>query len=125
MKIENILANRVSKVKKFILTDVPFPIIILLMMSDDKKFYSKELDDFEIPEFLSDEDFEDWWESLPKVEIGFDEKLGERQEVLLKLNQRIIDGYRKLAKEKGLRSGGDLMKIVLSRYARNHLLEDF
>jgi len=55
MQIENILANRVSKVKKFILTAFPFPIIILLMMSDDKKVYSKELDDFEIPEFLSDE----------------------------------------------------------------------
>lgn len=96
-------------------------------MAKEDKFYLNELDDFdfEIPEFLSDEDFEDWWESLPKVEIEFDERLGERQEVLLKLNQRIVDGYRKLAKEKGLRSGGDLMKIVLSRYARNHLTEDF
>jgi len=95
------------------------------MMSDDKKFYSKELDDFEIPEFLSDEDFEDWWNSLPKVEMEFDERLGERQEVLLKLNRRIVDGYRKLAKGNGLRSGEDLMKIILSRYARNHLPEDF
>jgi len=57
--------------------------------------------------------------------MEFDERLGERQEVLLKLNQRIVDGYRKLAKENGLRSGEDLMKIVLIRYARNHLPEDF
>ncbi|MBC8229171.1 hypothetical protein H8E77_06455 [bacterium] len=96
-------------------------------MAKEDKFYLNELDnfDFEIPEFPSDEDFEDWWESLPKVEIEFDERLGERQEVLLKLNQRIVDGYRKLAKEKGLRSGEDLMKIVLSRYVRNHLSEEF
>jgi hypothetical protein len=96
-------------------------------MAKEDKFYSEELDDFEfeIPEFSIDEEFENWWNSLPKVEIEFDERLGERQEVLLRLNQRIVDGYRKLAKEKGLRSGEDLMKIVLSRYARNHLPEDF
>ena len=95
------------------------------MKFDDKN--SKELDDFEfeIPEFPGDEEFEAWWASLPKVEIEFDERLGERQDIWLRLNQRIIDGYRKLAKEKGLRSGEDLMKIVLSRYARNHLPEDF
>jgi len=96
-------------------------------MAKEDKFYSKELDDFEfeIPEFSNDEEFEAWWASLPQVEIEFDERLGERQEVLLRLNQRIIDGYRKLAKENGLRSGEDLMKIVLSRYVRNYLHEDF
>jgi hypothetical protein len=96
-------------------------------MAKEDKFYSKELDDFEfeIPEFSNDEEFEAWWTSLPKVEIEFDERLGERQEVLLRLNQRIIDGYRKLAKENGLRSGEDLMKIVLSWYVRNYLHEDF
>ncbi|MFQ6039645.1 MAG: hypothetical protein ACE5PV_02210 [Candidatus Poribacteria bacterium] len=96
-------------------------------MAKEGKFYSKELDDFEfeIPEFSSDEEFEIWWASLPEVEIEFDERLGERQEILLRLNQRIVDGYRKLAKENGLRSGKDLMKIVLSRYVRNHLSEEF
>ena len=96
-------------------------------MAKEDKFYSTELDDFdfEIPEFSNDEEFEAWWASLPKVEIEFDERLGERQEVLLRLNRRIIDGYRKLAKENGMRSGEDLMKIVLSRYVRNYLHEDF
>ena len=95
-------------------------------MSKEEKFYS-EWDDFEfkIPEFATDEEFEAWWASLPKVEIEFDERLGERQEILLRLNQRIVDGYRKLAKENGLRSGEDLMKIVLSRYIRSHVPEDF
>ncbi|HIE27593.1 TPA: hypothetical protein EYP66_09925 [Candidatus Poribacteria bacterium] len=96
-------------------------------MAKEDKFYSNELDDFEfeIPEFSSDEEFEAWWASLAKIKIEFDERLGERKEVLLTLNQRIVDGYRKLAKEKGLRSEEDLMKIVLSRYMRNHLPEDF
>ena len=96
-------------------------------MAKEDKCNSIELNDFEfeIPEFSSDEEFEAWWASIPKVEIEFDERLGERQDIWLRLNQRIVDGYRKLAKEKGLRSGEDLMKIALSRYARNHLPEDF
>ncbi len=89
-------------------------------MAKEGKFYLIESDDFEfeIPEFSNDEEFEAWWASLPQVEIEFDERLGERQEVLLKLNQRIVDGYRKLAKENGLRSGEDLMKIVLGNFQK-------
>jgi len=43
----------------------------------------------------------------------------------LRLNQRIVDGFRYLAKQKGLQDEEDLMKIVLMKYLSKHLSDDF
>jgi hypothetical protein len=81
--------------------------------------------DFPLPEFESEEKFESWWNSLPTIEIEFDERLGQRVDVLLGLNQRMVDGFHYLAKQKGLQCGEDLMKIVLGQYLSNHLPDNF
>ena len=81
--------------------------------------------DFAIPEFESEEELESWWRSLPSIDLEFDERLGQRIDVLLRVNQRIVEGFRYLAKQKGLQHGEDLMKIVLMQYLANHLPKDF
>lgn len=81
--------------------------------------------DFALPEFESEEKFELWWNSLPGIEIEFDERLGKHVDVLLRLNQRIVEGFRYLAKQKGLQHEEDLMKIVLMKYLSKHLPDDF
>ena len=81
--------------------------------------------DFALPEFESAQKFESWWNSLPIIEMEFDERLSQRVDVLLRLNQRIVDGFRYLAKQKGLQQGEDLMKIVLGQYLSDYLPDNF
>ena len=80
---------------------------------------------FALPDFESEEKFESWWNSLPSLEIEFDERLGQHDDVSLRLNQRIVDGFRYLAKQKELQHGEDVMKIVLMQYLSDHLPDDF
>ena len=87
--------------------------------------YNEDDFDFAIPQFESEAQFESWWSSLPAIEIEFDERLGQRVDVPLRLNQRIVDGFRYLAKQRGLQQGEDLMKIILSQYLSACLPDDF
>ncbi len=87
--------------------------------------YNEDDFDFAIPQFESEAQLESWWSSLPAIEIEFDERLGQRVDVPLRLNQRIVDGFRYLAKQRGLQHGEDLMKIVLSQYLSICLPDDF
>ena len=81
--------------------------------------------DFALPEFESEEKFESWWNSLPAIDIAFDERLGQPVDVSLRLNQRIVEGFRYLAKQKGLQQEKDLMRIVLMQYLSDRLPDDF
>ncbi len=78
-----------------------------------------------IPEFRNIEEMDAWWDAQEKVEANVDPRLLERVKSSIRLSRRAIDGYNYLAKEKGLRSGQTLMKIVLGNYLAKNLPEDF
>lgn len=81
--------------------------------------------DFEIPEFTTQEEFDAWWDALPKVKAEVDPRLKERIKTSIRLSRRTIEGFAFLAKQKGIRSGQTLMKIVLESYLSKSLPADF
>lgn len=81
--------------------------------------------DFEIPEFTTQEEFDAWWDALPKVKAEVDPRLLERVKTSIRLSRKVIEGYDFLAKRLGLRSGQTLMKIVLESYLSKSLPADF
>lgn len=80
---------------------------------------------FSIPEFRTREEFDAWWDALPKVKAEVDPRLKERIKTSIRLSRRTIEGFDFLAKKKGIRSGQTLMKIVLDNYLAKNLPEDF
>lgn len=79
----------------------------------------------DIPEFATQAEYDAWTDSLPTVDMEVDPRLLERVKTSIRLSRRIIDGYKYLAKQKGLRSGQTLMKIVLGNYLAKNLPPDF
>ena len=80
---------------------------------------------FSLPEFRTQEEFSAWWDALPKVKAEVDPRLRERVKTSIRLSRRTIDGFDFLAKQKGIRSGQTLMKIVLESYLAKSLPPDF
>ena len=78
-----------------------------------------------VPEFHSREELDAWWDSLPKVRAEVDPRLRERVKTSIRLSRKTIDGFDFLAKQKGIRSGQTLMKIVLESYLAKSLPPDF
>ncbi len=80
---------------------------------------------FEIPEFKTEEEFDAWWDALPKVKADVDPRLLQKEEVSIRLSRRVTDGFDYLAEQWGLRSGRELMRIVLGNCVAKHLPPDF
>lgn len=80
---------------------------------------------FSIPEFRTQEEFDAWWDALPKVKAEVDPRLKERIKTSIRLSRRTIEGFDFLAKQKGIRSGQTLMKVVLESYLSKSLPPDF
>jgi len=80
---------------------------------------------FTLPEFRTQEEFDAWWDALPKVKAEVDPRLKERIKTSIRLSRRTIDGFDFLAKKKGIRSGQTLMKVVLESYLSKSLPPDF
>jgi len=78
-----------------------------------------------VPHFRSKAEMDAWWDSLPKVKAEVDPRLRERVKTSIRLSRRTIDGFDFLAKQKGIRSGQTLMKIVLESYLAKSLPPDF
>ena len=78
-----------------------------------------------VPHFKSRAEMDAWWDSLPKVKAEVDPRLRERVKTSIRLSRRTIDGFDFLAKQKGIRSGQTLMKIVLESYLAKSLPPDF
>ena len=78
-----------------------------------------------VPEFHSQEEMDAWWEQQPDADITVDPRLLESAKTSIRLSRLTIDGYNHLAKQKGLRSGQTLMKIVLGNYLAKNLPPDF
>ena len=81
--------------------------------------------DFELPHFAEAEARQAWLDSLPHEEAEVDERLKKRVTVTMNLQQLMVDGFDYLAERMGLKSGKDLMYIVLSRYLNRNLPDDF
>ena len=80
---------------------------------------------FELPHFTEAEAGQAWLDSLPREEAEMDERLKKRVTVTMNLHQLMVDGFDYLAKRMGLKSGKDLMYIVLSQYLHRNLPDDF
>jgi hypothetical protein len=94
-------------------------------MKKTKKAEVTDVLGFEIPEFQTEAEFEAWWDSLPKVKADVDPRLLEKVNTSIRLSRMVIDGFDYLAEQKGLRSGQELMRIVLGNYAAKNLPTDF
>jgi hypothetical protein len=81
--------------------------------------------EFELPHFAEAEAGQAWLDSLPHEEAEVDERLKKRVPVTMNLHQLMVDGFDHLAKRMGLKSGKDLMHIVLSQYLNRNLPDDF
>ena len=92
--------------------------------ADDEARHHDDLG-YSIPEFRTREEFDAWWDALPKVEADVDPRLKERVNTSIRLSRRTIEGFDFLAKQKGIRSGQTLMKIVLESYLAKSLPPDF
>jgi hypothetical protein len=66
-----------------------------------------------------------WLDTLPREEADVDPRLKRRIPVELNLHQLTIEGFDYLAKKQGMKSGKQLMYMVLSQYLSNNLPEDF
>ena len=86
---------------------------------------AREAVDALMPKFQSRAEYDAWLETLETVEANVDPRLLERVKTSIRLSRRVIDGYDYLAKEKGIRSGQTLMKIVLGNYLAKSLPPDF
>jgi hypothetical protein len=81
--------------------------------------------DFELPNAAEAEAGQAWLDSLPHEEAEVDERLKKRVTVTMNLHQLMVDGFDHLAERMGLKSGKDLMYIVLSQYLGRNLPDDF
>ena len=81
--------------------------------------------DAQIPHFKTEEELDAWWDALPKVKAEVDPRLRERIKTSIRLSRRTIEGFDFLAKQKGIRSGQTLMKVVLESYLAKSLPPDF
>src|SRR5450756_3242583 len=93
-----------------------------LAISLAAKLRSQADSEFRLPEFRSDEERENWWNSLPHEDVEVDARLLKTVNTSIRLPVSVIEGYAALSKELGLRSGQTLMKIVLSNYLARHQL---
>jgi len=66
-----------------------------------------------------------WLDKLRREEADVDPRLKKRIAVELNLHQLTIEGFDYLAKQQGMKSGKQLMYMVLSQYLSNNLPEDF
>jgi len=78
-----------------------------------------------VPKFRTQAELDAWWDAQPKVEAEVDPRLRERVKTSIRLSRRTIEGFNLLAKQKGIRSGQTLMKIVLESYLAKSLPPDF
>lgn len=77
------------------------------------------------PDFNSPEAAHKWLNSLPRENAEVDPRLKKRFPVELTLHQHMIEGFEYLAKQQGLKSGKELMYVVLSQYLSANLPEEF
>jgi hypothetical protein len=80
---------------------------------------------FQWPKFTSQEAMREWLNTLPREDAEVDPRLKKRIPVKLNLHQLMVEGFEFLAKKQGIKSGRELMYIVLSQYLSNNLPEDF
>jgi hypothetical protein len=85
-------------------------------------------DDFEFVDrersrFASEQEYQEYLDRLPKGQLKVDPKLA-RVETPLRLAQRTVEGYQKLAEQHGFGSGQMLMRVVLESYLRAHLPDE-
>ncbi|MGH7493825.1 MAG: hypothetical protein ACREOO_15715 [bacterium] len=80
---------------------------------------------FQWPTFDSPQALKAWLDTLPREEAEVDLRLKTRLPVELHLHQLMIEGFDYLAKQQGMKSGRELMYLVLSQYLSSHLPEDF
>jgi len=66
-----------------------------------------------------------WLDKLPREEADVDPRLKKRIAVELNLHQLAAEGFDYLAKKQGMKSGKQLMYMVLSQYLSNNLPENF
>jgi hypothetical protein len=77
------------------------------------------------PDFDSPEAMNEWLNSFPHEEAEVDPRLKQRFPVELNLHELMIEGFEFLAGKQGLKSGKELMYVVLSQYLSANLPEDF
>ena len=63
--------------------------------------------------------------AFPREEAEVDPRLKKRIAVELNLHQLTVEGFDYLAKKQGMKSGKELMYMVLSQYLSSNLPEDF
>lgn len=66
-----------------------------------------------------------WLDTLPREDAEVDPRLKKRIAVELNLHQLAAEGFDYLAKKQGMKSGKQLMYMVLSQYLSNNLPDDF
>jgi hypothetical protein len=66
-----------------------------------------------------------WLDTLPRQEADVDPRLKKRIAIELNLHQLTAEGFDYLAKKQGMKSGKELMYMVLSQYLSNNLPEDY
>lgn len=80
---------------------------------------------FHWPDFDSPEAMNKWLNSLPREDAEVDPRLKQRMPVEFNLHKLMIEGFEYLARKQGLKSGKELMYVVLSQYLSANLPEDF
>lgn len=63
--------------------------------------------------------------SIPREEAEIDPRLPQRFSVELNLHELMIEGVEFLVRKQGLKSGKELMYVVLSEYLDANLPDDF
>jgi len=81
--------------------------------------------DFKSSPLSYEEAMRAWLDTLPREETDVDPRLKRRIPVELNLHQLTIEGFEYLATKHGMKSGKELMYMVLSQYLSNNLPEDF
>jgi hypothetical protein len=66
-----------------------------------------------------------WLDALPREEADVDPRLKKRIVIELNLHQLTVEGFDYLAKKQGMKSGKQLMYMILSQYLSSNLPEDF
>jgi hypothetical protein len=66
-----------------------------------------------------------WPNTFPREKAEVDPRLKKRFAVELNLHQLAVEGFDYLAKKQGMKSGKQLMYMVLSQYLSSNLPEDF
>jgi hypothetical protein len=88
----------------------------------DKPF--KEFD-FKNSPLSYEEAMRAWLDTLPREKADVDPRLKKRIPVELNLHQLAAEGFDYLAKKQGMKSGKQLMYMVLSQYLSNNLPDNF